>query len=391
MSFDYGPLRDGKRDLAAIAQILSWSFNFPAPDAEPWLASAGLENLRVLYEGDRPIACLILIPMGQFFGGRRVPMVGVAGVATAADKRGGGAATTMMRAAVSELYASGAAISTLYPATRPLYRRAGYEVAGGRSLVSVRASDVRVKDRGLAVRPAAEADRAAIEALYRDIAADRPGHLDRGGYVWRRVMSPRGQDARGFVVEHNGRIDGYIYMHLKDATVHLHDVVVTDAAARSAASTRRLLGLLSDHAINAREVSFRTGPSDPFVHCLPEVGFEIKSEDQWMLRVVDIKRALGERGYIDGVKAELHLDVTDDLIPENRGRFVLSVEGGRGQVKKGGRGRLSIDARGLAPLFTGHMPPETLVMTGLLSGSPAEIRRAAAVFSGPSPWMPDYF
>lgn len=241
------------------------------------------------------------------------------------------------------------------------------------------------------MRPAEEADQPAIKAIYREMAASRPGHVDRGDYVWGRAMSPRGESARGFVVEKGGRVDGYIYMYHKRATVHLHDVIVTDAAARTPESTRRILGFLSDHAINANEIRWRTGPSDPLVHALPEVGFELKSEDQWMMRVVDLQRALGERGYIDGLRSELHLDVTDDLIAENRGRFVLSIEGGRGRVKKGGRGRLAIDARGLSPLFSGHVPAETLALTGLVKGSAAEIKRAAAIFAGSSPWMPDYF
>src|SRR5262249_25447711 len=103
------------------------------------------------------------------------------------------------------------------------------------------------------------------------------------------------------------------------------------------------------------------------------------------------KRALTERGYIEGVTDELHLDVRDDLIPENQGRFVLSIAGGKGKVKRGGKGRLRLDVRGLAPLYTGHMHPASLAVAGLLTGHADEIRKAATIFSSPAPWMPDYF
>jgi predicted acetyltransferase len=391
VSFEYGPLQGDAGEMLAIAEILSWAFAFPAADAEPWMTKAGRENIRVLRKGKEIVATLVFVPMGQFFGGRRVPMVGVAGVATAPEHRGGGVATALMRSAVLDLHASGAPISTLFPATRPLYRRAGYEPAGCRFDVRIPVRGVSVKERGLTVRLMKESDRDAVVRLYREHAASRPGHLDRGSYIWSRVTGPRNQTARGYVIEQEGRVDGYVYLYLQRAHGYFFDVHVTDAVTRSAASTRRLLGFLMDHLTNGRDLYWRSGPADTLLQALPEVGFRIESEDHWMLRVVDVRKALAERGYLEGLEAELHLDVRDDLIPENQGRFVLSVSGGQGTVKKGGRGRLKLDVRGLAPLYTGHLHPAALAAAGLLEGAEADLRKAAAVFAGPAPWMPDMF
>ena len=71
---DYGPLSGDAEELRVISDLLGWSFAFPPPDAEPWLRRGGLENVRVLRRRGMPVASLMVIPMGQFFGGRSVPM-----------------------------------------------------------------------------------------------------------------------------------------------------------------------------------------------------------------------------------------------------------------------------------------------------------------------------
>ena len=52
-------------------------------DTTPWLEAAGLDNIRVLEASGTLGAMLIVIPMGQWFGGRSLPMAGIAGVTVA--------------------------------------------------------------------------------------------------------------------------------------------------------------------------------------------------------------------------------------------------------------------------------------------------------------------
>lgn len=389
---DYGPLRgDDADELRVISDLLGWSFAFAPPDAEPWLRRGGLENVRVVRRGGAAVAALMVVPMGQFFGGRSVPMAGIAGVATAPEARGTGAATALMRTAMRDLYAAGWPLSTLFPTTRPLYRRAGYEPAGGRFELTMPIDRIAVSDRALPIRAIEAGDEAAVVAAYTAHARDVAGHLDRGDYIWSRLRGPRGEVARGYLVEQGDRVAGYLYLFERRTTPPNFDLRITDVVARTPEAARRILTFIADHGTTAVNVSWFTGPVDTLVQMLPEVGYELHSHDHWMLRVVDVAGALAARGYPEGLEAELHLDVRDELIPENQGRFVLSVAGGRGEVRKGGRGDLRLDVRGLAPLYTGHLPPVSLAASGLLEGPSAELARAASVFAGPAPWMPDIF
>ncbi len=110
-----------------------------------------------------------------------------------------------------------------------------------------------------------------------------------------------------------------------------------------------------------------------------------------MLRVIDVPKALEKRGYPEGVEAQLHLDVRDDLLLENNGQFVLTVSGGRSEVTRGGKGELKLDVRAMAPLYTGLFTPHQLQLTGQIEASNTALSVATQLFTGLQPWMCDKF
>jgi predicted acetyltransferase len=298
-----------------------------------------------------------------------------------------------MRSAVEELSGKGIALSGLYPTTRRLYRSVGYEPSGTHSELSIAMHDLAVAAQAspLPVRALRPDDEAEVRALYRARAIERPGHLDRGGYSWHRVLEPREGTARGFVVGEPGALEGYAVFYEKATAARLHyDLVVTDFVASTERAYRSLFSLLGKHATLGESVVFHTGPADPVVQLLPEGHFRGGAIHHWMTRILDVAAALSARGY-RGTEAQLELEVRDDLIARNAGRWVLSVRGGRGTVERGGSGKLSLDVRGLAPLYTGHASARDVAAAGLVSGDDATLAAADAVFESRAPWMPDFF
>ena len=98
-----------------------------------------------------------------------------------------------------------------------------------------------------------------------------------------------------------------------------------------------------------------------------------------------------KRGYPQNLVAELHLEIKDDLIAENNGKFVLKVSNGRGEVSKGGTGEFQLDIKGLSPLYTGFFTPYQLQLTGYLQATETALSVAIQMFAGSSPWMADFF
>jgi len=80
-----------------------------------------------------------------------------------------------------------------------------------------------------------------------------------------------------------------------------------------------------------------------------------------MLRVVDVSKALEKRVYPLGIETELHLEVKDNLLPENNGKFVLSVSNGQGEVKKGGLGELKARCTRISPSTQACLPHQQLI------------------------------
>jgi predicted acetyltransferase len=384
------PLGD-EAEATALGAIEGWAFGFPPPESLSWFKNAGPENVRVALRGTRVVGGLLLVPMGQWFGGTSVPLVGIAGVAVAPEERGRGVALALMQNALREVHARNGITSGLYPATRSLYRAVGYELSGTRYAITIKPGDVGVVDRALELRPLAEADHPAIERAYADVAREHDGYLDRGPYIWRRVRSPRGEPALGWVVEEQGQLVGYAFVRQKTTSIGHYDLTLTDVQAKTAGAARRLLTFLGDHRTLASSVVWHGGPSDPLAMQLPEGAFEMKLGLHWMTRIVNALGALSVRGYSPAARGSVDFLLEDPLLSDNTGPIRLEVEAGHGQATRGGSGALRISPRGLAALFTGFSSAFALARMGLCEGPEEVLARATGLFAGSAPAMPDMY
>jgi predicted acetyltransferase len=381
----------GEKEEKELARILGQAFGQPPEKIMERFPQVGLGNMRVLRDGGTVGGGLWTVPMGQWFGGRSVPMTGIAAVGVAPEARGRGVARRLMNETIKDLHEQGVALSTLYPATQTLYRKSGYEQGGGRFLYTIAPKDIDLRGRSLPMREAREEDRDTVARTYAGQAADLDGHLDRGPYIWQRIYKFRDENTHGFLVEDGDDIAGYIYYFQKNRDDGGYDLAITDLVARTPAAARTLLGFLSDHRSMSPEASWFGGPTSSLFVMLPEQRYEMKLQMYWMTRVVSVRRALEARGYPPGLSTEVHLEIQDELIPENQGRLILEVSGGEGRVREGGDGHLSMDIRGLTPLYTGFLTPMNLCRADMLHGDPYALRRATGIFSGSTPSMSDMF
>ncbi len=378
-------------EVRLFADILAESLSFPSFEESDIVNREGIENMRIARRGGEIAGGLIYRPLGQWFGGRSVSMTGIRGVGVAPEHRSSGVAGALMVHGLNEIHKSRAPLSVLYPATQPVYRRPGYEQAGAWITYSLDPHRIDVQRRDLTVRKITPADHGALREVYAERAKRTNGHVDRTDWVWKRVLEPRAGTAFGYMVLRDERIEGYTLFTKRTDLSPFYELDVHDLVALTAEAGRRLFTLFADHRSMCRRITWKGSAADPILMLPREQRHEIVDRMEWMLRIVDVAGALEARGYPAGVKAELHLDVCDDVLPHNHGRFVLDVSNGRGQVREGGRGSLRVDVRGLAPMYTSHLSAAELQATGYVEGDTHDLAVAGAVFSGPSPWMPDIF
>ena len=231
-------------------------------------------------------------------------------------------------------------------------------------------------------------------AAYAAFAAGFDGMVDRGPYVWNRIKKFREEIYHGFGIRNGaGGLDGYLYLNQKrkPEPSGRQEILLTDLVFNTREAGRRLLGFLADFATMGDDVVFSVGPAHPALMLLGQQRYKLEFHYYWMLRILNVGRALSARGYGPGLDAELHLDLDDEVVPENHGRFTLRVRDGRGEVSRGGRGELKTSVRGLAAMYSGHLAAPALAACGLASGDERAMRTAATVFGGSTPWMTDFF
>ncbi len=406
-AFHYRLLGASQAEKDTLRDILTRSFAFPLSRWAAYYDLVGHENFRLLKREDgssegRLIGGLALIPMGEWFGGRSIPMTGIAAVGIAPEERAGGAARTLMTRTLEELRAQGIPLSTLYASTQHLYRAVGYEQAGTRVKYSIHLPSMPIAphpDRSLPMRAVEPTDAAPFRETYSRLAAATNGMLDRGRGMWGRVLfRSETEMLNGFLVGDDADPQGYVIFTLHPLESG-HDIRIRDLVALTPAAYRRLLVFFLDTRSIGRTLHWSGPPTDPFLCVTEEQQYDRTSiQERWLLRIVDVAKACEARGYPAGIEAELHFEIEDEVLPENAGRYTLRVQDGRGTVTKetraaakGGRGSLRTHIRGFAPLFSGMLSPAQLQAIGWIDGEAGAIAAAARIFAGPQPWMPDSF
>lgn len=369
----------------------------PDADFDPEVPYAPPERRLGAFLGARMVGHLTCWEFGQWYGGRRLPMGGVAGVAIAPDVRRRGVGSALLRHALHGMRERGEVLSALYPATHVPYRRYGWEIAGVWPRRSVPTGALRGLPRageGTSVRVATVDDLPAIGDVYATWARSRPGMLDRSELWTRRRLTPEDGEQL-YVAERNGAVVGYAsFEHAPSTEVHAAflvdglDLVGADADAELA-----LWHLVGSHASVAPTTRYVGPPEDPLLFQLDE--HDVREDPLrvvWMSRLVDAPGAVAARGFPPGLEVAVPLAVTDPNVEHNAGAWVLEVSGGRGSLTPGGDARVQVGIGTLSCLFGGYLAADELAHLGRLDGAARDdVAALHAAFAGPTPWMRDYF
>lgn len=394
MDVEISPLRPEEREAAFRLRLRTFSASTDQP-FDPDAAYVPDDRRLVARHDGRLVGQLGVWPFAQVFGGRAVPMGGVGGVTVAADARGGGVASRLLAAGLDLMWERGDVISTLYPATVAPYRAWGWALAGSHDLRRLPTRALTTLPRpttAVTTRPGTPDDHAACVELARRVARTEPGGLIGSDPWYARQLAIEPDDGLDVAVR-DGEVVGFATWD-RDAgddavgwRLQVGLVVGVDADAERA--LWRQLGTWWSVAPTATVVSW---PTDPLVVDLPELDTAVAHQEYWMTRLVDAPGAVAARGFPDGVRATVALHLHDDRLPANDGPFVLEVADGRGHLTAGGAGRVAVDVRDLAALYTGFLPATVLARRGALTGAtPDDVAALARAFDAPTPWLREYF
>jgi predicted acetyltransferase len=394
-------------DLDALLDLTGRAFGPIGPDRRDWWRQRIPELIAQgqylgAFAGRRPAGAAMFYDMRQWWCGRAVPMAGVSMVGVAPEDRGRGVGRRLMAALLDEVAARGYPLSALYPATMPLYRSLGWELAGARDTAVIPARSLRdlvPPDPALpAAGPAADGlprlRRAAPgdeEAVISVIGRVHQAARDCGPLTWDATSVARWLSDSGVYAYLCD--DGLLAYRWRDGNDALY---VEGAEAISAPTVRAFWAHIGSHASIAEKVYARVGPADPFWWLTRERDADVEHRSLWMLRVVDAPAAIAGRGFPSGVSLSVPLVIADGTRPANSGRWRLTVADGKGALdpaaplSAGAEAPLSVGARGLAALYAGTLVT-ALRQAGLaVGGSPEQDAALDAAFAGTA-YMLDAF
>jgi len=377
---------------------------YSAAQRASWLYAARLRARQGMFlgafAGDQPAGAAIFHDLRQWWAGRAVPCAGVASVKVAPEYRGQGAGRRLMTELLAAIAARGYPLAALYPATMPIYRSLGWELAGGRYRATIPARSLRdllAPDAAVAagaggepaVRRAEPAEAAEIVGI---IGGAHEAARDCGPITWDVPLAERWL----------GRAEMYTYRTADGYAAYRWDGAGDDALfvehlhAASQESLRALWSVIASHSSTASTVSLYTAPNDPFWWLTRERDATIVKRSMWMLRVVDAPAAIAARGFPPAVSLSLPLVISDRTRPANSGRWQLSVSDGKGILIPNGPvvppapEALTVGARGLSALYAGT-PVGTLKLAGLAAGGAPDADAALDAAFAATPFMVDEF
>jgi predicted acetyltransferase len=301
-------------------------------------------------------------------------------------------------------------VATLWASEAPLYGRYGYGAAasvtwlrlgrGEGTLTAPASPSLTLR----LVPPAAAV--AELATVYDSVLPRQPGFFARDDRWWARetadLESERGNSgplrcllasdatgARGYAL-YSAQAGWDEAEYLPDSRILVRELVARDPAA-SAALWRDLLS----RDLVTELTAVNRPADDPLLFQLadPRRARPLLSDGIWA-RLIDLPRALASRAY--SAPVDVVLEVRDDLLPQNAGRWRLRADGPSGGATCGPAAApadVTLDVRELGAAYLGGTRLGALAAAGrvteLRPGAVAPL--SAAMSWDPAPWCPVVF
>jgi predicted acetyltransferase len=415
------PVSSEEFDAFSTVEMHAFHASPPSPE-ERQLAVSHLEFDRSLaaFDGVTPVGTAgaysfqLTVP-----GFRMLPAAGVTWVSVLPSHRRRGVLSSLMRCQLADVRDRGEPLAVLWASEAVIYPRYGYGRAmwhadftfyrGEGALAKTAPADGGLRLR--LVEPVSALPELA--KVYDAVLPSRPGFIARNESWWQRTVYDPADQRQGtsplhcVLAEDDSGPRGYALYSamsrwdsdtsLPDSTLSLREMVGADAAA-SAALAADLLSrdLTTEFRLRRRPVD------DPLLYQLADPRrARPRLKDALWVRIIDVPGALARRRY--SAPADVVIEVHDDLLPSNAGRWRLTTAGaapdGGGLeascVPAGGSeaADMVLDVTQLGAAYLGGTPLGALATAGLVTeGRPGAVRQLSAALSWDvAPWCPVNF
>jgi len=343
--------------------------------------------------------------------GAALPVAGVSAVSVLPSHRRRGVLRSLMRRQLPELAARGAEpVAVLWASETPIYARYGYGRASSNAYFRFERGDGAMAatapaDPALTLRLAEpQAAAAELAKVYDTVLATQPGFFARTEDWWARVLQDDPDERHGFsplrclLAADGSGVRGYaLYATvprwdeatgLPDGSLAVREVMAADPAAGAALWH----SLLTWDLVTSVTADLRSADDPVLYQLLDQRRARVRVSDGVWVRIVDLPGALSRRAYSGPV--DVVLEVTDELLAGNAGRWRLRAEGADVSCARTDRpADLALDVRELGAAYLGGTRLGTLAAAGLVTElRPGTVNQLSAAMTwDPAPWCPQIF
>jgi predicted acetyltransferase len=363
-----------KRELAQAGDL--WDYCFEKRD-EPffaWYFSSYCQHQNVLgaFEAEALAGMIHLNPYALLLNRRPVEAAYLVGVAVAPQYRGRGVLRAMLEAAFKTLRERGRPLAILMPSAAGLYIPYGFAYCYQRLSYRLPLPEIGrlfPKAAGFDFVLAALSDWPLFQAVYDQFTRPVNGSAIRGEKEWRAVLGEllyKGA-GRAVIAQSAGKVRGYMLYALQGGVFRVIELAWLDGKGQAA-----LFGFIGRHFSQCARLEWLAPAHDLTFLRFPDSGHYPAISPFMMGRALDPARFVAALELPMPEGDGLRLQLSDGVIAENNGVFLLKAKEGRAALSPAeGRPDAAMDIGVFTQLCFGAYAADDLSLAGQLRAESA--------------------
>lgn len=364
-----------------------------------------LERFCAAFDGSQMVATFGAFSLTMTIPGGTLPTAGTTVVTVLPTHRRRGILRRLMAQHLVELHERGEPLAALWASETSIYGRFGYGPASDRAIMTLPKPFAQMQQPVDIHGTMRLVDQDEALATFPDVfdaaARHRPGMYTRDATWWKhRILHDPKELRRGATAQRcvlhvrDGQPSGYvIYRTQHDPGTEAMVVRVSELIATTPEAEKALWQYLFGIDLIASIHAWNRPIDDPLCWWLEQPRrMQRRIEDALWVRPIDVAAALNGRRYSSA--GRLIFRLVDALCPWNEGVYRLEVDpNGAGQCSQvSDTPACELTAYALGATYLGGHRFRELARAGLVSGAPAVLQQADAMFAwDPLPWCHEVF
>ncbi len=315
-----------KKDEHQIASIMAYCFRGKRAETDKDSADNFIpENHLGLFDGERLMSSLEIVPKKVLLYKESVKMGGIAGVTSFPEYRHGGVAKKLIIQSLGIMRERNMIVSFLHPFSYMFYRRYGWETAFHKKVYTIELKSLSaIGTKSMKYRILNESYIAGMEKIYHSNMLNYNGAAIRTKEEWEEKFK---HDFIYGAEDEQGLLRGYIIYCIDDKVMTVKELICDSIEAK-----RELLRFIYMHDAKIDRFVW-AAPADDMTDMLLDEPPQAVCVPKMMARAVDVEKLLCIYDY-SGYEGDFSLKIEDPWAPWNNSLFCVHVKGKKASVTR---------------------------------------------------------